>query len=659
MPHIQNLVSLAFLFQLSGVACWSENVLVPSSDASTDIKGTNLATPIGTSMAMSVRFCKKYNTKVYEDWEKARVRRDFLTTAEITEIFQTIASFGETTLYTPPNDGIPRLHFLGRPTRSETRNVTAIQTLRRLYDPDWKEKEEKMWDRVPCDSSDPEYLPRDRYVRWGRDAPKTPCPAASLSYFGSLANKKLGSTMPSESSEGQNCIIRDICKFHFDEEILLIYWPPTVNRENSSTSPYHSNGAGTVQRFLNATTSESLVTFSTSSLTFKGRDLYHLAFIDTQYSKTITSTISYIPSSVLPGPFIFTSPTLYIAHKPIKARIERNFFLSTTTGQNALFVKDYWNPVLRKASVFPIQHSDVFTLAPKLGSGIEYARKVAQGEFQPSLSEAVRELLTEAGLATSQSFDFHDLEYPLPASLYFNARAADCWGKQAHCQTITEDNYRPEIGLRLEIWLSIFKDFTREIPNTTVNCAIPHLVDPPIALRTLSLTDLPAADLLPTQISGPPAITPPSSPNIGLFVPLPAPGPVPPAAYPRPTPHPRPTPYRDSPGPGRPQPGRGGQPTGAAGDINGNYGEILDTLFSPYGRWKGGDRYFKDLDPAGGDHPRNDGLNDGYYGGGRGSDTRGSRTNPSLFTSGSINRRLHKKLSVLISGLCLASLIMF
>jgi hypothetical protein len=67
--------------------------------------------------------------------------------------------------------------------------------------------------------------------------------------------------------------------------------------------------------------------------------------------------------------------------------------------------------------------------------------------------------------------NFGDLSNPVPASAYFDARD-DCWGKQSHCGTITDDSYRPNIYLDVEAWRSL-------MANDIDHCFIDGLYDPP------------------------------------------------------------------------------------------------------------------------------------------------------------------------------------
>jgi hypothetical protein len=68
------------------------------------------------------------------------------------------------------------------------------------------------------------------------------------------------------------------------------------------------------------------------------------------------------------------------------------------------------------------------------------------------------------------------LNNPVPASVYF-AERLDCWGKQSHCATITDDSYHPKLSIRYSSWKS---NFPRGF-----SCRTLVLFDPPIDLSSL------------------------------------------------------------------------------------------------------------------------------------------------------------------------------
>jgi hypothetical protein len=94
---------------------------------------------------------------------------------------------------------------------------------------------------------------------------------------------------------------------------------------------------------------------------------------------------------------------------------------------------------------------------------------------------------------TIKAFDYANLQDPVPASVYYDARP-DCWGEQTHCATITDGTYRPNLVLRNRIWLDLVRNASIKI------CSWPVLADPHMALYPLDTTlDSPVLPLVRTQ----------------------------------------------------------------------------------------------------------------------------------------------------------------
>jgi hypothetical protein len=164
---------------------------------------------------------------------------------------------------------------------------------------------------------------------------------------------------------------------------------------------------------------------------------------------------------VLTGPFTFTSPTVYLAHHAI-------------TGLKMKFSSEGEEEEVsttRPPGIIPIPASEVYSMRPKLGSfngsGLDYAHLVAQGNFDPDLEFK--------GEYETKQFDFGNLQDPVPASLYYDGRNEDCWGKQSHCRIITDDTYQPRLVFKNRVWASFLPD--------AFECQRPEFVDPPIALQ--------------------------------------------------------------------------------------------------------------------------------------------------------------------------------
>jgi hypothetical protein len=84
-------------------------------------------------------------------------------------------------------------------------------------------------------------------------------------------------------------------------------------------------------------------------------------------------------------------------------------------------------------------------------------------------------------------FDFGQIQDPVPASVYYNART-DCRGTQTHCGTITDDSYSPNLVLKNKVWFSM-------MPPEAFGCLRPLIVDPPIALKPMRVSSLEEAHI--------------------------------------------------------------------------------------------------------------------------------------------------------------------
>jgi hypothetical protein len=134
---------------------------------------------------------------------------------------------------------------------------------------------------------------------------------------------------------------------------------------------------------------------------------------------------------------------------------------------------------IRTAGIVPLNADEVFTVRPPRADqnkldGVEYAKLVAKGMYNHSLPEWFN-----LGMVP---FDFGHLQNPIPASVYYDAKSAVCWGKLAgkNCATITDSEYRPALAFKDTVWSSIVGEW--------YDCDRPGLVDPPIALVPIYTT---------------------------------------------------------------------------------------------------------------------------------------------------------------------------
>lgn len=268
------------------------------------------------------------------------------------------------------------------------------------------------------------------------------------------------------------------CQLDVQNEVLLFYWPQNLTSRNICAS----NGYGTASTMpVTGLASTAVV----EDIHFRGQDLQ---LLNCDRCKTVPRDSSPAEPSSLPGKWTFTSPTVYLAHRAMHAT---RTSLSVASGDPLLIYWHYLNSTIvsiAPATVVSLAASDLFSKRPSTqnfnaGDGVEYARLVAQGNYNPPLVQWIGENIYASELTSNRltaSFDFGQIQEPVPASAYFDARHEDCWGIQTHCGTITHGMYRPELYIRGDV-------FTSEMRKNSVagGCTIPRLVDPPIALRPI------------------------------------------------------------------------------------------------------------------------------------------------------------------------------
>jgi hypothetical protein len=302
--------------------------------------GSNLSVSSQGSVPdlMASYTCRNFDWIRYNEWiTSVSIPNRRQTHVAVTEIFETIESFGPSTIYTAC-DGITHFRFLSRPTRSQRRTVTVVQTLVKTYVPGG---EKTFFVDVPCNST--AALER-RDEEFGTET----CSSENLSYFDGIASTGLGNIAFSQSLPSIPCIAITSCEMvMMDEEVILIYWPPESTRNGSCTPNDYLNGTRKSTNTLEKC--DPILVFTTDAITFRGQDLYHLTMIDTYRTLTTTSNVSYITPSVLKGPFTFTSPTMYLAHKPISAKVDQQLVLQTKNGSTNLRVRSMWTSLVLSA----------------------------------------------------------------------------------------------------------------------------------------------------------------------------------------------------------------------------------------------------------------------------------------------------------------------
>jgi hypothetical protein len=184
-------------------------------------------------------------------------------------------------------------------------------------------------------------------------------------------------------------------------------------------------------------------------------------------SEIVTESVG---TSVLKGPFTFTSLTVYLAHHAIVGQ--------TMTQFPGNFTPVWGTTMIRSAGIVPLRADQVSSVRPLRQnalqmSGLAYAQLVANGTYDQAQYSNRWEM---------SSFNFAHLQNPVPASVYYDARSNDCWGglKQSHCGTITDDTFRPQLAFGNKVWASIASDW--------FDCYQPGLVDPAIVLHPVQTT---------------------------------------------------------------------------------------------------------------------------------------------------------------------------
>ena len=202
--------------------------------------------------------------------------------------------------------------------------------------------------------------------------------------------------------------------------------------------------------------------------------------------------------SVMTGDWTFTSPSVYVAYHQVTALVYRH----TVADQSVL----YMSKVIAPSGVLTMRPNDVSSIVPyhreqPAINGYNYAQLVARGEYNPVLNE----FINYASQGTTV-LNYQNLADPVPASNYYDARSNDCWGKQTHCGTITDDSYRPQLRIAQDILApTMIGNGTGGIPALVFR--FEKIVDPAIVIDPLGepagprvpiLSNRPAAAATPT-----------------------------------------------------------------------------------------------------------------------------------------------------------------
>jgi hypothetical protein len=347
----------------------------------------------------------------------------------------------------------------------------------------------------------------------------------------------------------EDCMALRHCSVWFEDEIALMYWPNDVEPEMTCTESWPQGfERHNVRATLPSLTRISPKVVVMTGITFAGKDLYGRSIrhetVHPGDSRTTTASYTimdedgrYILPSTMLGTFTFTSPTVYIAHRPLKAMKTAHLtaYLTLPNGTSILATKKILTRSNGTEGVFAAKTEEVSSLRRRVTaadlSGTRWAQSVAAGQYEDTELQSSLVLQTTTILYPNSSsvvenrarsmrvnlrnntllfyysyayetlpLNFKDLQNPVPTIDYFRIRP-DCWGTQTHCGTITDDTYRPKLWINNSFWMSM-------LPSTS-GCYINTAEDPPIALVAISDDD---ADMeAPVFPKAPQALTTPSS----------------------------------------------------------------------------------------------------------------------------------------------------
>jgi hypothetical protein len=390
--------------------------------------------------------------------------------------WETVISSGPNTTYREC-DGIPRLNFTGQ--TSTTRSLINVTLIRDDAETNvsLRDKADMVLPVEPtCEDLDKFYCRK----LWGMSEIN----GEAYGLFDNLTYQR----WPAGLSEV--CSFAYTCKAGI-QEVLLLHFPENVVSRNVCDS----NGRGlSITRPWSNT---KPVIFTTSAITFRGQDLYlrringvpvadyesnvHDEPIEELWGQEYYGTDNYLEPLVIYPPdgssmWTFTSPNVYLAHRSIEQTL--NFEGLDTDWPLGIEFQSYGG-MFRSAGIISIAAEDISTARPiqalLTASGIEYAQLIAKGSYLPTLGRNMY-----APMRIYEQMNLGDLKEPMPASIYYDARSADCWGNQKHCGTMTAHAYRPRLRLAPRVWSLLL--------NGSM-CQDPLVADPPIEFRRIEASD--------------------------------------------------------------------------------------------------------------------------------------------------------------------------
>jgi hypothetical protein len=411
-----------------------------------------------------------------------------LTKKPETSTFETISTLRPGTITRAPGENIARFSFYHTPDAQA--NLTAFETVVNtviVSKERWHKNGTSWW------ADDDEKARKELVAQEPHGAGcqlsrgSRACRLLWRDYF--LGGNQLGIPLLQEPPQacapnnGRSIAFFQTCQVLAGAEVVLFYWPP----ERRSTK--HC----VVGSCPSSNTTRASKSITITEVTFRGQDLYLRPSttmripdededdeddVTVSGSKTTSSKTQIPPSSSrtyfvmptkIPVNWTFTSPTVYIAYRALTAIVST--FQSQQWYQNSRQMESTQFQGVGVFSLLPHEVSTIRPIRPDAQSvgGFQYASRVAEGKYTP--------VFDEFDSFETLSLDFSDLVDPVPASIYYDARSADCWGHQTHCATITDDSYRPRLFLKNEIWAKVIPKFK--------DCVLPPLVDPPRQIESV------------------------------------------------------------------------------------------------------------------------------------------------------------------------------
>jgi hypothetical protein len=255
------------------------------------------------------------------------------------------------------------------------------------------------------------------------------------------------------------CPIPDYCDYRDQGDVLLINFgskPDPASEHNASIN---------YRAFI----------LTTTAITFIGSKIH---FLGTPGSSPVT-TPHFLTPSVLYGSFTFTTPTVYIALPGFTLK-------DTATG-----IDNSSRVSTRTPGIIPVLEQDMFSIRPYIGSSRRkpgYANSIAFNSYNPIMFRNEK---------IQYEVEHYDFASEIPASVYYDGRNEDCWGRQSHCGVITQEDHRPTLAIPGHLRSSL--DFELKPSTNSTPCPYVLLPDPPITLSPIGKDDV----FMPDEIMGP------------------------------------------------------------------------------------------------------------------------------------------------------------